>query len=867
MARIDPTVRLTLGQMRRSLGRLAAAGTAILIGTAFVTATLLAGGVVTRTTYDQVAAQYADGDLVVFDSRGTLTTGDVRTIRAVGGVAAADGLRGTYAELNHDGRTVYQALVGAPSDRRLSPLELTAGAWPDAADRIALPADVADLFGVGVGDTVSATRWLPGAKPSMDERGPDRDGGRAGAERLTVSGLVADPSHAYAASGGVAVVPRAALEQRVVREAGGEAPGLRTVVVALDRADEASLEAARDALAAAAPAATGVTTPAEYAEDVVAGLADGQNIIFLVFVLALAGVSLVVAGLVIANTFQVLVAQRARTLALLRCVGAGTGQVYRTVLLEAAAVGLVSSVLGLAAGALAVQGALLIAPAFDLGVTLPTTVTPSAPVLLLPLGVGVLVTLLAAVAPARAAARVAPLAALGPAVPPGLRGSGRCRSVVAWVAGAGGLVLLAVGVALGTSGRIDVGLFAAVFGGSVSLVGVIVGSVFWLPRVAAALGRLADGVGPAARLASANAARNPRRTAATSTALLVGVTLVSMMTTGAACARVTMDHQLDTRFPVDLQVAGVRPGPDGATGVPREVGTALRGVDGLGAPVRVTTASVERADGAGHVPVAAVRPADLRAVLATPADAARLRPGVLVVPERVARPAGLVGARTVTLTGAGGSVTLDVVHTDSLAPQAYLTPHDLAALAPDRQAAQLWAAVDDAADAADVVAAAQAAVAGTGRPVSVTATVLERDAYARMIDVILAVVVALLAVAVVIALIGVANTLSLSVVERTRENAVLRAIGLSTAQLRATLAIEGMVIAGVGAVLGVVLGLVYGWAGATTALSALGEVPLVVPWAEVVVVLVVALLAGLVASVAPARAATRTHPVTALAPR
>src|SRR5690606_41222280 len=128
---------------------------------------------------------------------------------------------------------------------------------------------------------------------------------------------------------------------------------------------------------------------------------------------------------------QVLVAQRARTLARLRCVGAGTGQVYRTVLLEAAAVGLVSSVLGLAAGALAVQGALLIAPAFDLGVTLPTTVTPSAPVLLLPLGVGVLVTLMAAVAPTRAGARVAPLAALGPAVPHGQRGSGRARTVAA----------------------------------------------------------------------------------------------------------------------------------------------------------------------------------------------------------------------------------------------------------------------------------------------------------------------------------------------------------------------------------------------------------------------------------------------------
>nr|BFF20534.1 hypothetical protein GCM10025730_40550 [Promicromonospora thailandica] len=421
MATIDPTVRLTLGQMRRSAGRLAAAATAVVIGTAFVAATLLAGGIVTRTTYDQVAAQYADGDLVVFDRTGTLTSQDVATIRAVDGVSAADGLRGTYAELNRDGRTVYQALLGAPSDPRLSPLDLASGTWPDRAGQIALPVDAARLLGVDVGDTISSTRWLPGAKPVMDENGVDRDGGRAGTERLTVSGLVDDPLHAYAASGGVAVVTPAALEQRLAAEAAGPLPGLRTVVVALDRSDAAAVAAARDALAAAVPRATGITTPEAYAEDVVAGLADGQNIIFLVFVLALAGVSLVVAGLVIANTFQVLVAQRSRTLALLRCIGAGTGQVYRTVLLEAAAVGVVASAAGVLAGAALVQGGLLLAPLFDLGVALPPTVSLSVPVLLIPLGVGVLVTLLAALAPARAAARVAPVAALSPAVAPDLR--------------------------------------------------------------------------------------------------------------------------------------------------------------------------------------------------------------------------------------------------------------------------------------------------------------------------------------------------------------------------------------------------------------------------------------------------------------
>ena len=122
----------------------------------------------------------------------------------------------------------------------------------------------------------------------------------------------------------------------------------------------------------------------------------------------------------------------------------------------------------------------------------------------------------------------------------------------------------------------------------------------------------------------------------------------------------------------------------------------------------------------------------------------------------------------------------------------------------------------------------------------------------------------LLAVAVVIALVGVANTWSLSVLERRRESATLRAIGLSRRQLRWMLAIEGMLIASVGAVLGAGFGLLYGWSGASVLLSALGPVTLAVPWRDLGLVMAVALAAGLLASVLPGRAAARTSPVAAL---
>src|SRR5690606_37088846 len=222
-------------------------------------------------------------------------------------------------------------------------------------------------------------------------------------------------------------------------------------------------------------------------EQVVAEMSGGQNIVFLVFVLAFAGVALVVAGLVIANTFQVLVAQRSRMLALLRCIGADTGQLYRSVLLEAAILGLIASVAGVVLGALLVQAGLLVAPSFALGVPLPGTLSVNAAVVLVPLAVGVPVTLVAAVTPARAASRaagvlvtrvaagtparaasrVAPLPALRPSDARTLRGAGKVRAVLATLLTVGGVALLVGGMAMGRTGQADLGILAAVLGGSV----------------------------------------------------------------------------------------------------------------------------------------------------------------------------------------------------------------------------------------------------------------------------------------------------------------------------------------------------------------------------------------------------------------
>lgn len=845
--------RLTLAQMRRSLGRLTAAGIAILIGTAFVTATLLAGNVMTRATNDSIAARYADADLVAESDAG-LTEADVEALRAVPGVDAVDPRTETYLDLTTGAKHIYQTATGTPSDPRLDPLELADGALPTAAGEIALPVDVAERLGAVVGDRVTNLRnvWEP--DPDAEEGGEYAEV----REELTLVGTLEDPFGAYAMSGGAAYLPSAVVRAWAAEwnEPGTTTPGEEVfpeAVIALASGTDA--DAARATLSAAVGDGVVLLTPDESAEETARSMTGGEDV-FTYVILGFAAVALLVAALVIANTFQVLVAQRTRTLALLRAVGANKAQLSRSVLLEAALLGAASSLTGIVLGCGLTQAALSIAGGMDLGVPLPATIAPTVTTIVVPLLVGTLVTVAAAFAPARAATRVSPLEALRPAdAPTAASGAGRIRLALAALLVVGGAGLLAAAILAGKNGSAEIGLLAGVVGGGVSFVGVLVGAVFWLPRVVSLVGRLVAGTGSSARLAAANTLRNPRRTAATSTALLIGVTLVMMMSTGAVSARSSLNAELDGRYPVDLSLTSTSDEALSSTLV-----DAVTGDDGVRTAIALTSTTVTADDGSEQV-VAVVDPAQARTVLRTPEAIDPLVPGTLLAPWR----AGYEEGDRVTLTGpTGRAVDFTVAVSDSL-QDLLVTPEDAATLDPVATTTRLWVELDDVTDAASVVPSIQDLVADSGQSVDVQGAAVERAMFQKMIDTVLAVVVGLLAVAVIIALIGVANTLSLSVIERRRESATLRAIGLSRSQLRWMLAIEGMLIAGVGAVLGVVLGLLYGWAGAMTALAVMGDVRLAVPWRDVAIVLAVALVAGLLASVVPGRAAARTSPVAALA--
>jgi putative ABC transport system permease protein len=926
--------RLTLAQMRRSLGRLTAAGIAIAIGTAFVAATLLAGSLMQRISYDSIMASYGQADLIARTPE-AVTEASLEAVRALPGVAAADPrVVLPWVALSSGGRELTQTVIPTPSDPAFDTQEVTAGALPAQEGEIALPERAAERLEVGVGDPLTVTyyAWVPaepGATAPADAGATEPDGADATADpdatdpdaaepadagatadatadaaapagsdpsaaepegeyrertqEVTVVGLTTDPRSAWAQSDGAATATTAdtlvwsgwsqvAGEPRLV-----DADVRQVLVATAAGADTADVQDAVAGVLASGGQDAQVMTRDRAAEYAISGNDTGP---ILVVVLAFAAVALLVAGLVIANTFQVLVAQRTRTLALLRCVGAVRAQVRRSVLLEAVLVGLASSVAGVLLGTALVQVALWVLQGQDLPFPVPSVVRPTAASVLVPLAVGVVVTVLAALTPARIATRVAPIAALRPADAPAVGSrAGRLRLVLSLLLVVGGGVLMAGGVALSRSDELTLAVGLAVLGGGASFVGLLVSAVLWMPKVVAAIGRLVGRAGMPARLAAANTGRNPARTAATSTALLIGVTLVAMMSTGAVTARATLGGELDTRYPVDMQLSTpTTVAADGTvTSEPLPAATFDRvaALDGVAAAATLPADQIvlDTGAGAGPVPTIGLEPEQAAQILRD-ADVARsVAEGTVVLGEQLAKSHGIADGDTVPVVLAdpatGGArtdgATVDLTATVTALGDwtALVTPDTLDRLGSAGVTSTAWIRLDDVGASGRVLQDVQDVTADTALDISGAA--LERASYQRAIDTMLAIVVGLLAVAVVIALIGVTNTLSLSVIERRRESATLRALGLTRRQLRSALAVEGALIAGVGAVVGVLLGLAYGWLGSTAVLGGVAVLELRVPWTDMALVLAVALVAGVLASVVPGRSAARTPPVAALA--
>jgi putative ABC transport system permease protein len=665
-----------------------------------------------------------------------------------------------------------------------------------------------------------------------------------------------------------------------------------TAVITLTPEGQTNISATQTSLADAlgsVPNQIQVQTPAQIADQRASAMGGGENLLITVFVGVFAAIALLVAGLVIANTFQVLVAQRTRDLALLRAVGAAKRQVYQAVLWEAFGLGILASLLGMLTGFALSTMALRVTAGMDLGVPLPAHLTIDPLALWLPLLLGTLVTVIAALAPARAATRVAPLAALRPFDAPTVQQrAGKARLVLSLLAVALGFAMLLGGMRLANDSiaSFSNAVLLAVAGCIISFLGLVISAVFWLPVVIGWFGHLLGNAGPTAKLAAANTLRNPRRTAATATALLIGTTLVAMMATGAATASATLNNVMDTTFPVDAVIATDQwAGPSVAEPIPAELVREIASLDGVRAAVplpgtttEVTTVLNPETVNTGFA-VRGVTAADAAAVVRDSAALEGLADGVILVPlgqllgtRSPASADGEASARSsietgdfIAVTGPTGTVNLQVIRTSLRETAGLVTPATLALLDDNAATTRVWIELDRIADAPTVIPLINDVVSDSGVSAAVLGEAAERSSFQNLIDTALSVVVGLLAAAVVIALIGVANTLSLSVIERQRESATLRAIGLTAGRLRGMLALEGVSIALVGAALGIVLGLIYGWAGAATVLAQTGEVSLGFPWQHILAAIVIAVGSGLLASVLPGRAAAKQKPVAALA--
>ncbi|MFC4554201.1 ABC transporter permease [Georgenia faecalis] len=866
-------LRLTLAQMRRSVGRLLAAALAIVVGTAFIAATLLASALLRETTYDAMTASLGDADVVVSATDGALKADDLAAVRGASGVSAADGTLSMTAQILSDGIADFAFVDAAPSTPELTVHEVAEGELPTTTGQIALTAASAGRLGVDIGDDVEVEGglYLPAGGASDEPVAVD--------SRLEVVGILEDPGALFGSASSTLVAGEQL--EAWVTDGGREMSYEQILAVGDGSEDDVAA-----AVAAALDGAGVVRTGTEVAEELTSG-ALGSTVIFTALILGFGALAMLVASIVITNTFQVLVAQRTRQLALLRCVGATKAQIRRSVLTEAVLLGTLAGIAGLAIGAGLAQGTLWVLGTMDLDVPVPSTITLTAAAVLVPVLTGAAVTVLAALAPARAATRVAPLAAMRPAGAPDVRGTGRGRLVLSLVLIVGGGLLLAGATAAMLSGQFDgddvllIALAAGVLGGGLSFAGVMVGAVFVVPAVVRALGSVATrlGGGSTTRLATANATRNPRRTSATATALIIGVTLVSMMSTGAVSARASLDAQLDGAFPADIVVTSAGWAEDGGAAplTPNQL-TAVAEAPGVERVLEVRSAPLNFAAGDIEVEVSDVTdldPAAAGEVLRDLTGLEDLAPGTVVLAGWAAEDLEVEVGDTVEAALAPDAATdqdaprvpLVVVSTDSPVGTAVL-PETLEQFAPDASTTGIYARLDaeDAAQASTTISDRLSEATGTNGSVPyVSGEAAERQMFGQVIDTLLAIVVGLLAAAVVIALIGVANTLSLSVIERTRESALLRAMGLTRRQLRGMLATEGVLLAVVGVLVGVVLGVLYGWAGTAVILGAAGGVTLAVPWLHLGVVVVVAVLAGLLASVLPARTAVRTPPVAALA--
>ena len=840
---------------------------AIVLGVAFMSGTFVLTDTLDKVFDDLFAEGNAKVDAqvqgeVLFsdpfgggDQRALLDPALLDDVRAVDGVASADpyvltfGFGPNNRVLDRDGEPLGPS-NGPPTlleswtpDSQVTPYRVAEGRGPEADDEIALNVAAADEAGFELGDEITIVSQL-------------------GRQEYTLVGTVLFGT-AESSAGAISV--ELTLEE--VQRIAGTDGRIQTVLAAAE--EGVTQQELVDRISAALPSDVDVITGEEAAAQISDNVQEGFA--FFQQALTIFGfIALVVGVFVISNTFAILLAQRTRELALLRAVGAGRGQVMLSVMVEAVIVGLISAVLGLLAG---VGLAKLVTSALEAsGADLPTTSLVVSPqTVVIAFVIGLVVTLIAAVMPAIRATRVPPLAALRD-IAIDRSGASRLRlalGVVVLVLGA-----LALSAAWTQDGDTDaiptVGLGALL---------VIIGAIVIGPVVAGPTIRLLGAPLPrlrgiTGRLAGENAARSPKRTSATASALLIGVALVAFITVFAASATESVEAEVARGFSADFVVqseAGAF-GPPG--GFPSSVTEAVEGVDGVATVVPVGFGGAEFTYPDGEKATSfltSVEPEGLSSVM-TPRMAEGssiddLTDDGIVLDVAAIDDHGAEIGETVTVTVPGGdSIDLEIeAFSDDLTLLGgfTITRDTYATIVPELLDIQVFGNIEEGADLDEVMAAVDEAIAETP-----AVEVLDKDGFiGSIVDQITAfvtVIYALLVLSIVIALIGIANTLSLSINERTRELGLLRAVGMDRGQLRATVRWEAVLISVLGALVGIALGILLSWA-LVTSLEGFGLNQFALPVGSLVVIVVLAACIGVLASILPARRAAKLAILDAIA--
>lgn len=839
--------RTTLANLSRRKLRLLATSLAVLLGVMFTAGTLVLTdslGTTFSTLFSDVYGQTSaivrsnkkvEGGIQFGNTqtRGNLPDTLVAEVEAVDGVAGAVGTTNGYTQIiKANGKALGNPNQGAPTmggnwvdNTALNPYQLVSGHAPRTADQIVMDVSSARTAHYRLGQRV----------PLLTTKG-----------RVTKTLVGLTKFGKADNAGGSTMVHYTLLESQRLLSMDGQVGEIRVAAKPGVTQNQvvANLQAAR---LSDTEALTGTKAAAEAKKAATAFLS-----FFTVFLLVFAVIALLVGAFIIANTFSILVAQRTRELALMRAIGASRKQVLGSVVIEAAVVGVIASAVGLGLGYLVATGLqnLLMG---DSGMAPGTTLSTRTVIASFTIGIGV--TVLSALFPARKAAKVPPVTAMRDAAIEDTSHS-TIRSII------GAVFLLIAAIALVVAATSNTALIVGV-----GAVAGLIGAVVFGPAMAAAMARAASpllrGSGMAGHLGQENVLRNPRRTASTASALMIGATLVCAISVFAASAVASINKLVDTGFRGDVVVTST------GNGIPvSDVARIAKD------PAVKEVAAVQYApvtlDGTGNL-VSAADPKALSSLVdlkVVSGNLASLGTDDIAVSENKATKNGWhLGTKLPAklLDGSSPTFTVRAIYRNRLIAQDVLTSVATVKGSLISPLAQI-AFVDGRTGTSPKALKSSVDKVVKGNPTAKVQTNAEfKKTAAAQMDTFLNIVYAMLFLAVIIAFIGIVNTLALSIMERTRELGLLRAVGMTRRQLRTTVRTEALLIALTGTIIGLVLGTAIGAALIKSFGPAQALTGFAIPWTRLAVVLVAGVLVGLVAAVIPARRATRLDPLDALA--